>query len=251
MKSCLKKTVSWMLVIFAVSFFEGCSENLENEEAKLDYLSIYSEKSLTEFTPEEWDILDEAKGRLNITITPTKLMNIEQKSGSEVNISEHLYRNIKLLIDNGNKIIQEATHTTTRMSGDDCVARCIVNVAGCFGGNLSLVEVAREIKNRCPYGPGVPSDRVNEMVNIWLIGTPISTPLTTASLGGGPCQIIAVVLGTHAVVFRTLNGDTVRVYDEMLVREDSMSDPNNGIAEIPNAYLSDAIKVTGLSSGGY
>ena len=120
MKSFIRLLAGYALAILTMSIFVGCSEKVESVDVGPPYLSISSEKSLSEFTPEEWDILDEARSRLNITINTDKLMVIAQQSGSEVNISEHLYQKIKLMIDNGNRIISDACHTTTRMSGDDC-----------------------------------------------------------------------------------------------------------------------------------
>ena len=244
MKNFIRLLASYALAILTMTIFVGCSEKVESVDVGPPYLSISSEKSLSEFTPEEWDILNEARSRMDITINSDKLMVIAQQSGSEVNISEHLFQKIKLMVDNGNRIILDAHHSTTRMSGDDCVANCIVKVAACFGGNLSLTEVAEEIDDRCG-GNGVPSDRVLEMVNIWLDGEDIpNLPISTAAFEPG-CQIIAVILAQHAVWFRTLNGDQIYVYDESLVREDS-NDPENGYATIPGAYVSQAIKVRGL-----
>lgn len=245
MKNFLKIQASYVLVILAMSIFVGCSKNVESVDVGPPYLSISSEKSLSEFTPEEWDILNEARSRIDITINSDKLMVIAQQSGSEVNISEHLFQKIKLLVDNGNRIILESCNSTsTRIGGDDCVARCIVKIADCYGGDLSLSEVAEEIEDRCGDG-GVPNNRVLEMVNIWLEGEDIpDLPISTAAFEPG-CQIIAVILAQHAVWFQSVNGDHIYVYDEALVREDS-NNPENGYGYVPGAYVSQAIKVRGL-----
>ena len=244
MKNFIRLLASYALAMLTMSIFVGCSENVESVDVGPPYLSISSEKSLSEFTPEEWDILNEARSRIDITINSDKLMVIAQQSGSEVNISEHLFQKIKLLVDNGNRIISEVCHTTTRLDGDDCVARCIVNVADCYGGDLSLSEVTEEIEERCGDG-GVPPNRVLEMVNIWLVCEDIpNLPISTAALEPG-CQIIAVILDRHAIWFKSVNGNNIYIYDDALVREDS-NDPENGYAQIPGAYVSQAINVMGL-----
>ena len=236
----------YALAILTMSIFVGCSEKVESVDVGPPYLSISSEKSLSEFTPEEWDILDEARSRLNITINTDKLMVIAQQSGSEVNISEHLYQKIKLMIDNGNRIISDACHTTTRMSGDDCVANCIVELGRRLGSTMNAPLIKQWINNQCE-GVGVPESRVLEMVERWLIAHSIGTPISTAAWADGP--IMAVVLGNHAVVVDKIEGSNLRIFDQDLVSTDPAM-PHDGYSTVPGAYISSAIQATGVVGGG-
>ena len=245
MKKFIKFLSGYGLAILTMSIFVGCSENVESVDVGPSYLSISSEKSLSEFTLEEWDILNEARSRIDVTINSDKLMVITQQLGSEVNISEHLFQKIKLMIENGNKIISEACQTTTRMSGDDCVANCIVELGRRLGGTLNAPLVRQWVHNQCK-GIGVPEGRACEMADRWLVAKNISIPISTAAWADGP--IMAVILGAHAVVVDDLQGQEIRIFDPALVSTDPVS-VHDGFAKIPALYVSSAVQATGIRGG--
>lgn len=244
MKNFIRLLASYALAILTMTIFVGCSEKIENVDAGPPYLSISSEKSLSEFTPEEWDILNEARSRMDITINSDKLMVIAQQSGSEVNISEHLFQKIKLMVDNGNRIISEACHPTTRMSGDDCVAFCIVEVSRRLGRSLDTQTVKRRIHEDCfSTGGNVPPSRVHEMINNFLVSQPISVPVSSAVLGMG--EIIGVVLDLHAVIIDDIRGENLRVYDKDYIMN-FPGDPDDGYAFVDAMYISQAIQASSV-----
>lgn len=248
MTSVKRFVVSYVLIFLSVTFFVSCDKCVEGEKVmaeNLSYLSVQSDKKLSEFTSEEWNVLKEAQNRLTISTDRDGLSVIKELSGSEVNISENLFCIIQRMVENGNKIIAKGSCNMTRMAGDNCVAKCIVWVARCFGANLNLSTVSDEIRSRDCEG-GVPSGRVAEILGLWFVIEPVSIPITTAALGGG--QIIAVILESHAVVFQSLNGDEIYFYDEDLVREDT-DDPTNGYGTVPAMYVTQAHKAIGMASG--
>lgn len=240
--------VSYVLILLSATFFISCDKNVEDVTVmseNLTYLSVQSDKKLSEFTSAEWNILKEAQNRLTISTDSDGLSVIKELSGSEVNISENLFCIIQRLVENGNKIIANGNCNTTRMAGDNCVAKCIVWVARCFGANLNLSTVSDEIRSRDCEG-GVPPTRVEEILELWFTIESVSVPITTAALGGG--QIIAVILDSHAVIFQSLDGDEIYFYDEDLVREDT-DDPTNGYGRVPAMYITQAHKAIGMASG--
>ena len=148
----IKRVVAGYVLAFCiVTIFVGCSESEERERVNskyLTYLSVDADNPLDKFTSSEWDILKEAQNRLTISTDSDGLSVIKELSGSEVNISENLFCIIQRMVENGNKIIAKGNCNTTRMAGDNCVAKCIVWVARCFGANLDLTVVSKEIRNR-------------------------------------------------------------------------------------------------------
>ena len=248
MTSVKRFVVSYVLIFLSVTFFVSCDKCVEGEKVmaeNLSYLSVQSDKKLSEFTSEEWNVLKEAQNRLTISTDRDGLSVIKELSGSEVNISENLFCIIQRMVENGNKIIAKGNCNTTRMAGDNCVAKCIVWVARCFGANLDLTAVSEEIRSRDCVG-GVPPTRVEEILELWFTIESVSVPITTAVIGGG--QIIAVILDTHAVIFQSLNDDEIYFYDEDLVREDT-DDPTNGYGTVPAMYITQAHKAIGMASG--
>lgn len=243
----IRSITSYVLVLLSLSIFVSCSESDNVITPKQQtFLSVTPGKYLSEYTQAEWDVLDEAKSRLNIVTTPDGLRYITELSGSEVNISEELYGKIKIMIENGNNLITGAKESQTRMAGDDCVANCIVELGRRLGSTMNAPLIKQWINNQCE-GIGVPESRVLEMVQRWLIAHSIGTPISTAALGDGP--IMAVVLGTHAVVVDDIQGSDLRIFDQDLVSTDPAM-PHNGYSTVPGAYISSAIQATGVVGGG-
>lgn len=243
----IRSITSYVLVLLSLSIMMSCSEKTEsvdNSTKYAEYLSLPSEKSVGEYTPEEKDILWEAHGRLDIVTNSDGLMTITQLSGSEVNISEGLYQKIKQMIDNGNSILKEASHAATRMCGDDCVANCIVHMSGPLGRLLDAGYVRTWIRAQCNY-ENVPADRVFEMVSHFLVATPIGTPISSAAWGMG--EIMAVVLGLHAVVVTDIRGGFIEYFDQNLVSTDP-ANPNDGYSTVIGDYVSQAILATAVKN---
>lgn len=236
----IRSITSYVLVLLSLSIMMSCSEKTEsvdNSTKYAEYLSLPSEKSVGEYTPEEKDILWEAHGRLDIVTNSDGLMTIKQLSGSEVNISESLYQKIKQMIDNGNILINDAAHATTRMTGDDCVANCIVNMSGRLGRLLDSSYVKNWIRTQC-LNENVPADRVYEMVSHFLVATTIGTPISTTAWDMG--EIMAVILGLHAVEVTDLHGGFIEYFDQNLVSTDP-ANPNDGYSTVNGDYVSQAI----------
>ena len=243
----IRSITSYVLVLLSLSIFVSCSESDNVITPKQQtFLSVTPGKYLSEYTQAEWDVLDEAKSRLNIVTTPDGLRYITELSGNEVNISEELYDKIKIMIENGNNLITGAKKSQTRMSGDDCVANCIVELGRRLGSTMNAPLIKQWINNQCE-GIGVPESRVLEMVQRWLIAHSIGTPISTAALGDGP--IMAVVLGTHAVVVDDIQGSDLRIFDQDLVSTDPAM-PHDGYSTVPGLYISSAIQATGVVGGG-
>lgn len=243
----IRSITSYVLVLLSLSIFVSCSKSDNVITPKQQtFLSVTPGKYLSEYTQAEWDVLDEAISRLNIVTTPDGLRYITELSGSEVNISEELYGKIKIMIENGNNLITGAKKSQTRMSGDDCVANCIVELGRRLGSTMNAPLIKQWINNQCE-GIGVPENRVLEMVQRWLIAHSIGTPISTAAWGDGP--IMAVVLGNHAVVVDDLLAQEIRIFDQDLVSTDPAM-PHDGYATIPALYVSSAIQATGVVGGG-
>ena len=243
----IRSITSYVLVLLSLSIFVSCSESDNVITPKQQtFLSVTPGKYLSEYTQAEWDVLDEAKSRLNIVTTPDGLSYITELSGNEVNISEELYDKIKIMIENGNNLITGAKKSQTRMSGDDCVANCIVELGRRLGSTMNAPLIKQWINNQCE-GIGVPESRVLEMVQRWLIAHSIGTPISTAAWADGP--IMAVVLGNHAVVVDELLAQEIRIFDQDLVSTDPAM-PHDGYATIPALYVSSAIQATGVVGGG-
>lgn len=238
---------SYLLVLLSLSIFVSCSksDNVITPEQQT-FLSVTPGKYLSEYTQAEWDVLDEARGRLNIVTTPDGLRYITELSGSEVNISEELYGKIKIMIENGNNLITGAKESQTRMSGDDCVANCIVELGRRLGSTMNAPLIKQWINNQCE-GVGVPESRILEMVQRWLIARSIGTPISTTALADGP--IMAVILGTHAVVVEELKGSEIKVYDQDLISTDPLM-PHDGYTDLPALYVSSAYVATGVVGAG-
>ena len=241
MKSWIKNFASYVLVVLAI-LFSGCGERVDSvkDEPIYDtYLSISTTKPFTDYTSEDWDIIDEARIRMGIVINSDGLMSIMRQSAKEINVSEELYQIIKRMVDNGNNLIIDASHSATRAVGDNaCVANCIIEMGRRLGGNVNGALVKQWIYNVYD-GLGVPPGDVYDVVNRFLVAVNLPLPLTTAVIGGGP--IMLVVLGAHAVVLNELRGDnTIYVFDQELVRDDT-DDPSNGCTIIPLEYVSQAI----------
>lgn len=243
----IRSITSYVLVLLSLSIFVSCSKSDNVITPKQQtFLSVTPGKYLSEYTQAEWDVLDEAISRLNIVTTPDGLRYITELSGNEVNISEELYGKIKIMIENGNNLITGAKKSQTRMSGDDCVANCIVELGRRLECTMNAPLIKQWINNQCE-GVGVPESRVLEMVQRWLIAHSIGTPISTAAWGDGP--IMAVVLGTHAVVVDELLAQEIRIFDQDLVSTDPAM-PHDGYANIPALYVSSAIQATGVVGGG-
>ncbi|MBQ4127107.1 MAG: hypothetical protein IJD72_03965 [Alistipes sp.] len=150
------------------------------------------------------------------------------------------------MIENGNNLITGAKESQTRMSGDDCVANCIVELGRRLGSTMNAPLIKQWINNQCE-GVGVPESRILEMVQRWLIAHSIGTPISTAAWSDGP--IMAVVLGNHAVVVDELLGYEIRIFDQDLVSTDPAM-PHDGYTNIPALYVSSAIQATGVVGGG-
>ena len=243
----IRSITSYVLVLLSLSIFVSCSESDNVITPKQQtFLSVTPGKYLSEYTQAEWDVLDEAKSRLNIVTTPDGLRYITELSGNEVNISEELYDKIKIMIENGNNLITGAKKSQTRMAGDDCVANCIVELGRRLGSTMNAPLIKQWINNQCE-GIGVPESRVLEMVQRWLIARSIGTPISTTAWSEGP--IMAVILGTHAVVVEELKGVEINVYDQDLISTDPLM-PHNGYADLPALYVSSAYVATGVVGGG-
>ena len=168
MKNIKSFVTSCALVLFSVAIFVSCGEKIECEDVGSEfvtYLSVNSDKPLSEFTSEDWNILKEAKSRLDITVNADGFMVIKQRSGYEVNISEELFDTIYRMVESGNKKLAELSQTRSATLPDDCVASSIIEMDRKLGGSsLQYDFVTRWIYNHYDTG-GVPLHALLYTVN--------------------------------------------------------------------------------------
>lgn len=234
---------SCALVLFSIAIFVSCGEKIECEDVGSEfvtYLSVNSDKPLSEFTSEDWNILKEAKSRLDITVNADGFMVIKQRSGYEVNISEELFYTIYRMVESGNKKLAKLSQTRSGTLPDDCVACCIIELDRKLGGStLQYDLVARWIYNHYDTG-GVPLHALLYTVNTFLVATLVGVPISTASFGLGP--IMAIILGRHAVVVEDLYGSEVMVFDPQAMRHPELEE--DWVYFVPYSDITLAIQAT-------
>ncbi len=243
MKKIKSIVTSCALVLFSVAIFGSCGEKIECEDVGPEfesYLSVSPDKPLSEFTSEDWNILKEAKSRLDITVGTDGFMVIKQRSGYEVNISEELFGTIYRMVESGNKKLAELSQTRSGTLPDDCVACCIIEMDRKLGGStLQYDFVARWIYNNHDTG-GVPIHALLHTVNTFLVATLVGVPISTASFGMGP--IMAIILGRHAVVVEDLYGNEVLVFDPQAMRHPELEE--DWVYFVPYSDITFAIQAT-------
>ncbi len=118
----------------SISSGGNCIKNVINPSDLdcIEFLDL-TNLSLPKMTKEDLEILDKAEARLNITII-NGVYNIREKSGSEINISERLFKFIISNFEKTNIIMRETAQTKVKRSksgngeviiSNDCVAYAI------------------------------------------------------------------------------------------------------------------------------
>lgn len=244
MKNLKSILASYLLAILAITAFVGCDKCIESDDVEMPYLSLTSEKSMEDFTSEDWAIFKEAFNRLDVKLDSDGTSTILQLSGQEVNISEELYQLLHMLIKNGNKTINGngiANNYQTRSMSTDCVAVCIAHI-----GNLNYNTVVNWINSK--YGStGVLIDDVYDATNHFLVATEISVPISTAAWDMGPIMAIVTANGgLHAVVVENLLGQYILTYDPQRKRDNPDLTNEQCRNLYPYEYVLKAIQSSGV-----
>jgi hypothetical protein len=156
-----------MIVPVVAGFMAGCQkgENLvdrqEEENGSLPFLSINRfDFDYNDLSESEMDVINQAFRRITFSLEDG-YYQIEQQSGSQVNISEELFSFFQTAVDNSNdrNAFAIATYIPRLKSGSesganatDCVARTIVGIAASLGSSLSYNTVNSWITSQ--YGNG-------------------------------------------------------------------------------------------------
>lgn len=249
----MKKTsflLAIAILVMSTSFLASCNQNdLENLSteaitSKYDtYLSLASGKIPENPTDEEWRIIDEAFSRLDLEIDSNGMTIVNQKSGSEINISEELFKSLYRRISNANRVKSHSSQYATRIP-NDCVATCIYTIARTLGSSLSYGEINTWICTRYNTMSGVPADSISETINHFFISESLPTPLSTASVYSGDL-VIVIIQDVHAVILKELRGLYVVCEDYQMLHTEGFTQD-----DIECYYLYDevskAFKITGL-----
>lgn len=189
----------FLMTIFV--FFTGCQKEFENTENRLTFLSIESDIDFPNLSKDELKTISLALNRIDI-VKKNGFYKIEQKSGSEINISEKLFNYFNTVIDNSNQLIKSKKINLSiprlksdgegdPITGTDCVAYSVSASVTHFGGSASFASISSWINST--YGSnGVPVEQYCTAASQYLNGTSISTP---TSYNGGSRILIAIDMG--------------------------------------------------------
>lgn len=211
----------FILSLTCVVMFIGCQKEdtfyeLNDRET---YLTLSSNVNFDKLTKEDLEIISLAFFRLNIRENEYGLLEIVQKKGKDINISEELFNYFQSIAESNNKkIMSEIRFTRSSISTreeieityTDCVARSIVYATG-----LRYEDVNSWITNT--YGSnGVPSNQFYFTMNHFCDNgaqVPLSMFNAMDITGDSNNKYVIVINGVHAVNIVAKTGSDILYYD--------------------------------------